>query len=705
MDIISKLNNVQEKSIPDFNAMYYNKIAPYSRETRYLEKSSGWVFACCNVIADEIAKIKIKLYKKKGENVDEIVDHPILDLLYRANNFTTKYDLFWLIAQYLELAGEAPLFIQKGINRNPEQIYLLRPDKLTVKAGQGDEFVSGYVYRNDEGKDILIENDEMVFIKYPDPTNSFRGKGTLQGAAVVADIEEYSEQYNKNYFYNSATPSMFFKTDGKLTDDVRNRFRKSIEQNFKGVSNAHKFLILEGGLDAKPLQISQKDMDFINQLNWTRDKILGIFRVPRTALGITDDVNRSNAEATDYVFSKRTIKPKITRIVEQLNEFLVPMFKDGENLYLDFEDPVPEDVAGKLEYYKAGLEKGFLTINEVRTMEGLEPIDDADVPLLPLGLQPLGSSMPEEEMVKMIKRRNKMATKNLKSLEKKEIVDVLIKDSVREIKSDVLNMVKEEEKRRDKISKKWVTDKKEKAWKSLITRTNDYEKRIISACNKQFDRQIDEILKNKKEKGYVLGDKWLLDVDRERQIWFKVFLPIMTEIVRKEGQDALDSVISGMRFDVLNRAKTFIEDKTMKFSWEVNKATNRKIKRILKENITEGEAVIGRKLRAEFTDMKKTRSETIARTETFKAVNFATEEGYIQSDVVEGKEWFTALDERVCEFCFEMEGKTMGLGKSWYKRGSSMTGRDGGVIQFDYESVIDPPLHANCRCRIVPILK
>ena len=704
MDIINELKNIEEKSMPNFNAVYYNKIAPASKERNYLEKSTGWVFACCNVISDEIAKTKLKLYKRKGDNVEEVVEHPILDLLYRANNFTTKYDLFWLIGQYLELAGEAPLFVERE-NGIPKQIYLLRPDKITVKAGQEGEFVSGYVYRNDKGTDIPIEVDEMVFIKYPDPVNSFRGQGTLQGAAIVADIEEYSEEYNKNYFYNSATPSMFFKTEQKLTKDVRENFRKSLNQNFKGVHNAHKFLILEGGLDAKPLQLSQKDMDFINQLNWTRDKILGIFRVPRTALGITDDVNRANAEATDYVFAKRTIKPKITRIIEQLNEFLVPMFGDGESLFLDFEDPVPEDKESKIKYYESGLNKGYLTINEVRVMEGLEVLDNADVPLLPMNLQPIGTSLNPVEIGKSIDRRNKKATKEFAKSEKNKAIDEVIKDSVKEVKGDIKNLVHSEEARRTKISKKWIESKKEKAWKNLIQRTDKDEDRIIKACNKQFNRQIDEIMKGKKKKGYVLPNKWLLDVDKERNIWFKVFLPIITDIVAREGQDALNSVATGMKFDVLHRAKTFIEDKTMKFSWEVNKTTNEKIKRVLKANINENEVKIGRELRKEFADMKVNRSKLIARTETFKATNFATEEGYIQSDVVEGKEWFTALDERVCEFCAEMEGKTMGLGKAWKPRGSSMTGQEGGTLKFDYETIIDPPLHANCRCRIVPILK
>jgi hypothetical protein len=102
--------------------------------------------------------------------------------------------------------------------------------------------------------------------------------------------------------------------------------------------------------------------------------------------------------------------------------------------------------------------------------------------------------------------------------------------------------------------------------------------------------------------------------------------------------------------------------------------------------------------------MKKYRSKLIARTETFKAVNFATDKSYDQSGVVEAKEWFTAMDERVCPYCGPMNGKTIGVGKTWFKQGETVRGDDGSEFVADFESISNPPLHANCRCGLVPVL-
>jgi len=139
-------------------------------------------------------------------------------------------------------------------------------------------------------------------------------------------------------------------------------------------------------------------------------KILSIFRVPKSVIAVSDDVNRANAETAAYSFARWTINPKMRRIVEQLNEFLVPMF--GDDLFLDFEDPVPENAEMKIKKYTAGLndKSGWMTINEVREAEGMEPIEDGDevyrapiqTPSSTEGTEPVE---PQKQMI--VKNKNK----------------------------------------------------------------------------------------------------------------------------------------------------------------------------------------------------------------------------------------------------------------------------------------------------------
>jgi len=347
---------------------FTNEAQPLAKTSDYLKAATGWVYASATAISDEIGAMQFKLFKRKGDQVEEVMEHEVLDLLYKANNFTTKFDLMWLTQDYLELAGEAPWYLVRQ-NNVITDILLLRPDLITVKAGTSNNYIDGYTYKVYDGggaKEIPLAIEDVIFIKYPSTTNPFRGMGTLQACAKTVDIDNYSEDYNRTFFYNSAMPGSILKTDQKLRPDVMKKLQYSMKKLYKGSNNAHKAMVLEQGLDWKPMQLSQKDMDFLEQQRFSRDKILGIFRVPKPVLGLTEDVNRANAEATDFIFAKRTIKPKMIRLVEQLNEFLLPQFAGTEEMYLTFVDPVPENTELKLKEYESGLKNGYMTINEVR---------------------------------------------------------------------------------------------------------------------------------------------------------------------------------------------------------------------------------------------------------------------------------------------------------------------------------------------------
>ena len=98
MSVIGKIKNffVKEKANPTgaelYNVGQYS--LGYSKKDELLREMRGWVYACVNAISDELANMKIILYERKGDEVEKILDDPILNTLYRVNDFTTKFDLF-----------------------------------------------------------------------------------------------------------------------------------------------------------------------------------------------------------------------------------------------------------------------------------------------------------------------------------------------------------------------------------------------------------------------------------------------------------------------------------------------------------------------------------------------------------------------------------------------------------------------------------
>ena len=406
---------------------------PLRKAEEYLAAYKGYAYTAISSIAQEVASIDLRLFKKKivrGEvETDQIIEHESLSLLHFANPLMTFYDLIEATQIYLELVGEGYWLVLKD-GTTPRELWPLRPDWVKVIPSK-ETIIDSYVYTpggNDVEK-VTIPREDIIPFKYFNPQHIFRGKGSIQAAAMAIDIQDFSQQWNRNFFFNSALPGLVFTTDKAVSDSTVKRFMQQWQATYQGRNNPHKIAFLGGGFKAEKLSINAKDMDFAEQQKMMRDDILAVFKVPKTVLGLTDDVNRANAEATTKAFMERVITPRMIKLSNTLNEFYLPMFGE-DNIFFDFTDPAPEDTEQKLRIYQSGLQFGWLTPNEVRERENLEPVDGGDV-LLPASLAPI-QTMPEEskgqspvdKLLNIIRRERKEVVKDPKKKKFKHMVKI-----------------------------------------------------------------------------------------------------------------------------------------------------------------------------------------------------------------------------------------------------------------------------------------
>jgi len=298
---------------------------PEKKTTDYLEAMRGWVFIAVKAIAQEVAKIDLVLYRKRGGKVEIIPEHEMLDVLDRVNPFTTKNDFIEATQAYMELCGEA--FWWKYKVGKVKQLWILRPDFINILPPKGDqEYIGGYEYKVTGMKTPNIyKTDEIVHFKMFNPTNPYRGTGPLQAAAYAYDTDLFASKWNRNFFYNNAMPESVLTTEQNIKAKDIERIKTEWENKYGGVNKSHKMAILTGGLKLDDtLKQTIKDMDFLNSRKFSRDEIFTIFQVPKTLVSITEDVNRSNAAEGKAVWLDNVIKPKMNKFVAFLNEFYAP---------------------------------------------------------------------------------------------------------------------------------------------------------------------------------------------------------------------------------------------------------------------------------------------------------------------------------------------------------------------------------------------
>lgn len=574
----------------------------------------GWLFAVVSRIAEGVSEGKWRLYSMnpKGERT-LIYNHPIINLLDFVNPFQTCQEFIELHQIYMGLTGECFWVINKNKLGEPAEIWIVSPERVSVVPSKTD-FVAGYIYQIGSEK-IPLTKEEVIHHKLPNPTNPYRGLGPVQALAIDLDSEMYAGKWNRNFFYNSARPDGLIMFEGTLSDEQFTRLKAQWSERHEGVQRAHHVGLLEGGGKYQQIQFNAKDMDFKELRLLNRDNILGAYGMPLSVMGIAENVNKANAEAGEYTFARWLVKPRLDRIKHKLNEQLIPMFKSAKNIELDFDEVVPQTLEQKQLLAESGIRSGYMTINEARQLQGLDPLPDdvGNVLLTPLNLIPTSVK------------------------------------SFRKAKS---------------FSAEW----KETFWRGYVTRAEAYERKMITGLKQMFNNQKSEAM-GKLE----VGSKDLIDQAEAKVEYTKFATPILTDLLEQSFRNGVELINPKpphrqvdedypVSADALKWLKTRI-------GWaaeQIGEETASLLSKALTAGFEAGEDMptIARRIREVFADCDRRRSILIARTETIMASNEGALVGYEDSGVVEQVEFYAALDERTCDDCDAMHGEEFNLGDS-----------------------------------------
>ena len=682
--------------------------ATYSDKASQIKANLGWVFAANDLISETCASVRLKLVRvDKDGNDEEIYKHELLDLLNNPNAILTAKQFWALYFSYLNLTGEAyilkldsngkPLYDRKKL---PTALYPMPSHLCFFKVGDKSYADSTVTYGGETYPISAILRDIN-----PNPENFFTGMSVVQKAALTVDTDYQMKRWNNQMFKNNARPGSVISFPGALSDENFKRAKQMYAEQTAGTSNAFKNLILDNGATVTPYMMSNQDLDFLASKAFTRDEILAMFKVSTSNLGIVEDVNRANADAQEYGFMKRCVKPRLEQLKDFLNARLVkPIY--GSEYEIDFDDVIPEDTEEKLQEAVAGVNK-WLTIDEVRERYDLEP--------LPNGL---GKEIYSQINLVPLSELSAINNADISNAEgsNDDGTDENEEEPENEPKSpsDAQETPNNDEKAMERAR---IGNAKAVKYNALRVK---YVRQITKASRVMFDSQkadaekwIDEHAKD--FGNFVFKKGWAEDMvnwSEYKSQFAQTILAILQEIVKTVGEEAYNQIVEDGEFNPATKEiEKYLREQANLNSIEVNDETEKQIKATLKEGINAKESVEQLKARvlAVFGTASTQRAYRIALTESATAQNYADVAAWKQTGVVVAKEWFTAEDEHVCGFCDSMDGKIIGLDEDFFEKGdyvsyTSENGKD-HVMKLDYRDIGEPPLHPDCRCVLLPVMQ
>lgn len=316
--------------------------------------SVGTLFTIVQRIATSLSEVEWHLYRKQvdqrrryGPVEDtrvEVTSHWALDVWNNPNPFMPRQEFVEVFSQHMELVGEAWWIVGRNQRSSlPLSLWPVRPDKMRPNP-HPTNFLSGYTYIGPNGEEVPLGLDEVVFLRSPNPLDPYRGLGPVQSILTDLDSNRYSAEWNRNFFYNDASPGGIIEVDKRLSDPEFDEMTTRWREQHQGVRNAHRVAVIEQGKWVDRA-FTMRDMQFSELRTVGRDVIREAFGYPKPMLGGVEDINRANAEAGEVVFARWVLRQRLKRIKGALNSDFLPLFgKDVAREYeFDHEDPTPED--------------------------------------------------------------------------------------------------------------------------------------------------------------------------------------------------------------------------------------------------------------------------------------------------------------------------------------------------------------------------
>lgn len=332
-----------------------------------------FVFRAVRLIAEGMAGVPWLL----RDGPRELDRHPVLDLLARPNGRETRASLLEGVASHLLISGNAYLELV-AVDGRLAELHLLRPDRMRVVAGR-DGWPEAYDYIVDGRTLRLPATAErgpapVLHLRAFHPLDDHYGLSPVEAALTSLDIHNAAAAWNKALLDNAARPSgaLVYAGEHGLSDDQFERLRRELEDGYQGARNAGRPLLLEGGLDWKPMALTPRDLDFTEARNMAAREIALAFGVPPMLLGIPGDATYANYQEASRVLWRQTILPLAQKVADAIGGWLLPAFGDELAFALDLDQVSalwPERDALWARVGRAG----FLDDDEKRAAVGYAP--------------------------------------------------------------------------------------------------------------------------------------------------------------------------------------------------------------------------------------------------------------------------------------------------------------------------------------------
>jgi HK97 family phage portal protein len=343
------------------------------------------VYACVRVLSESLASLPLVIYQRRADGgKDKVTDHWLYRLLAkRPNRFQNPFEWREMLQGHLALRGNAYNQIITNAKGEVVELMPLHPDRIRLELLPSGEY--RYRFTDRFGSESILPRGEVWHLRGLS-SDGLMGMSPIELARENLGMALAAQDYGARFFANDAKPTGgWIEFPGSFKDsEAKKVFRESYQQAQSG-ANRGKVLVLENGMKFHEVGVTNKDAQFLELRKFQITDVARLFRVPPHMIGDLDRATFSNIEQQSLEFVMHTMTPWAERWEASIESELL-LEGDDIEVEFDFANLMRGDAASRASYYQSGIQNGWLTRNEARIAENLNPLEGLDEPLRPLNM-------------------------------------------------------------------------------------------------------------------------------------------------------------------------------------------------------------------------------------------------------------------------------------------------------------------------------
>jgi HK97 family phage portal protein len=659
-------------------------------------RGNSIVEACVAWACRTFPEARIMVEQRDADGVwSEIEEHDLTELVASPNDFYSGELLMKATLADLMTTGNAYWIKVRSGYGKPIQLWWAPASIMEPRwPDDGSEFISFYEYRPNGVPIRYVPADIVHFRDGLDPANTRKGLGNLASLLREIFTDDEAANFTASLLRNLGVPGVIISPDDEGTtveEEDAQEMKEDFIQKFGG-DNRGEPMIMSSKAKVQVVSFSPQQMNLRDLRKIPEERVSAVLGIPAIVAGLGAGLDRStfsNMEEARRAAYESNIIPTQRLVSGALRTQLLVEYGDLKGRRVAFDQSevrvMREDQDKIWTRVNIGVQGGWVMVAEAREKAGLVVEDEHRIYLRPMSVTEVRAGRPPEEV----------------DPDLEDVAPELAEANEEEEDQDP----PEEEDQEDppaEEGKKGLGFPRAlpaglefggalhvRLMKAYVKRADQYEQMLARQIRKLFIEQRDKILAEMgaKElrlvtyKGLTLpvliGQKDGGTPPFNPSDWVKEFatriLPALREIVKAEGDQALADIGVRQGFDAYDPGVTrFLMGRAQRFAQKVNETTWDDLKRELTGGLEAGEStpeladrvrqLFGRYIGIEPDAAgKMARADMIARTEANGAANGGKLAAWRLSDVVEGKVWLAALDERTRDSHVQAHGQEVKL--------------------------------------------